>query len=108
MGLHGRQLSPTRGYNDTDVRVIDDISSGFNTSTTTFNLTDGGAVYRAFSEEQILVILGGIIQKPKTDYTINNTAATPTITFTTCLLYTSDAADEEDSVDSLISVLEQT
>ena len=83
MGLHGRQLSPTRGYNDTDARVIDDISSGFNTSTTTFNLTDGGAVYRAFSEEQILVILGGIIQKPKTDYTINNTAATPTITFTT-------------------------
>ena len=55
MGLHGRQLSPTRGYNDSDIRVIDDISSSFNGVLTTFNLTDGGAVYRAYSEEQILV-----------------------------------------------------
>ena len=83
MGLHGRQLSPTRGYNDSDIRVIDDISSSFNSVLTTFNLTDGGAVYRAYSEEQVLVQLGGIIQKPKTDYTIDSTATTPQITFTT-------------------------
>ena len=83
MGLHGRQLSPSRGYNDSDIRVIDDISSSFNSVLTTFNLTDGGAVYRAYSEEQVLVQLGGIIQKPTTDYTIDSVAATPTITFTT-------------------------
>lgn len=81
MGLHGRQLSPSRGYNDSDIRVLDDISSAFNSSLTTFNLRDGGAIYKSFAAEQIFVILGGIIQKPKIDYTVNSVDGT--ITFTT-------------------------
>ena len=58
---------------------LDDISSGFNNSTTTFNLTRNSAVFTPQSAAQMQISLGGVVQEPSTDYTISGS----TITFTT-------------------------
>ena len=42
---------------------LDDISSQFNTSTTTFNLTLGGEAFFAGNPYTLLVSLGGVIQE---------------------------------------------
>tara|TARA_B100001248_G_scaffold107973_1_gene80529 strand:+ start:1072 stop:2103 length:1032 start_codon:yes stop_codon:yes gene_type:complete len=60
-------------------REVDDISSGFNGNTATFNLQVDGLAVSPGSANAILVSLGGIIQNPGTDYTVS----TSTITFTT-------------------------
>jgi len=57
---------------------LDDISSNFNGSTQTFNLTSGGVSTKPDSEASLLVSVNGVIQEPVTAYTINNTAATIT------------------------------
>ena len=49
---------------------LDDISSQFNTSTTTFNLTLGGEAFLAGNPYSLLVSLGGIIQEPISSFTI--------------------------------------
>ena len=49
---------------------LDDISSQFNTSTTTFNLTLGGEAVFAGNPYSLLVSLGGIIQEPISSFTI--------------------------------------
>ena len=51
---------------------LDDISSSFNGSTTTFSLTNGGSAYYPGSELSILVSVGGVIQEPESAYQINN------------------------------------
>ena len=63
----------------TNVQIVN-LSASFDGTTTTFNLQDsrGDAVY-AVHERALLVILGGITQKPGVDYTTTGT----TITFTT-------------------------
>ena len=61
---------------------LDDFSSSFNGSLTTFDLTSGGDAQMCGSEAQIIVSLGGIIQEPETDYTVAGTQ----ITFTTAPL----------------------
>ena len=58
---------------------LDDISSGFNNSTTTFNLTRNSAVFTPQSAAQMQISLGGVVQEPSTDYTTSGS----TITFTT-------------------------
>jgi plastocyanin len=58
---------------------LDDISSGFNNSTTTFNLTRNSAVFTPQSAAQMQISLGGVVQEPSTDYTVSGS----TITFTT-------------------------
>ena len=60
-------------------REVDDISSSFNGSTTTFNLKVGGQDVNPESVNSILVSVGGVLQNPGTDYTIN----AATIVFTT-------------------------
>jgi hypothetical protein len=60
-------------------RKLDDISSGFNSATTSFTTSVGGTNVTAGSPQQLLVSLGGVIQQPTTDYTVN----TSTIIFTT-------------------------
>ena len=65
MAYLGRQL------NAGNYLKLDDISSGFNGSTTTFNLTSGGSAHYPGSSYSILVSLGGIIQEPETAFTIN-------------------------------------
>ena len=68
-------VQPTIGQ----YRKLDDISSGFNGGTATFNLTVSSQAVSVGSPQQLLISLGGVIQNPGTDYTIS----TNTITFTT-------------------------
>ena len=60
-------------------REVDDISSSFNGSTTAFTLQVSGVNVSPESANNILVNLGGVLQNPGTDYTINAS----TLTFTT-------------------------
>ena len=60
-------------------REVDDISSGFNSSTTAFTLQVGGSNVSPGTANDIYVSLGGVIQNPNNDFTI----AGSTITFTT-------------------------
>ena len=50
---------------------LDDISSQFNGSSKTFNLTSGGNPFYPGSAFSILVSLGGVVQEPEFAYTIN-------------------------------------
>jgi len=71
--------APTVGF----VAKLQDITSGFNGSTTTFQLAlpPGGSIYyySPGSAQQLIVSLGGVIQSPGTDYTVSGSQ----ITFTT-------------------------
>ena len=67
--------SPNPGQN----REVDDISSGFNGSTTAFTLQVNSQNVSPGSSNAIIVSLGGVVQNPGTDYTI----AASTLTFTT-------------------------
>ena len=73
MAYIGRQLA--RGEN----KLLDDISSSFNGSTTTFNLTVSTVATSTATAFQLFVSLGGVMQKPNTDFT----TAGNQITFTT-------------------------
>ena len=73
MAYIGRQL--VRGQN----RVLDDISGSFNGSTTAFNLTVSSSSSPPASVNQLWIILGGVLQKPGTDFTV----ADAVLTFTT-------------------------
>ena len=59
--------------------VLDSITAGFNGTTATFNLTLTSVAYTPANAAQLTVVLGGVVQKPGTDYTVS----TSTITFTT-------------------------
>mgnify|MGYP001162219878 CR=1 FL=1 len=52
-------------------REVDDISGSFNGSTTTFNLQVSGQNVNPESVNNVLVSVGGVLQNPGTDYTIN-------------------------------------
>ena len=73
MAYIGRQLA--RGEN----KLFDDISSSFNGSTTVFNLTVSSVATATATPYQLFVSLGGVMQKPNTDFT----TAGNQITFTT-------------------------
>ena len=55
---------------------LDDISSSFNGSTKTFNLTAGGKAFFPGSAFSILVNLAGVAQEPEAAYQINNSQIT--------------------------------
>ena len=55
---------------------LDDISSQFNNSTTTFNFTVGGEAYYPDNPYTLLVSLGGVIQEPIKSFTINDNQIT--------------------------------
>ena len=65
MGLIGRQQSSGAFLK------LDDISSQFDGSTSTFNLTVGGQAFFPINPYTLLVSLGGIIQEPIAAFTIN-------------------------------------
>ena len=65
MSYRGREL--TSG----NYLKLDDISSQFNGSTTTFNLTSGGNLFYPGSSYSLLVVLGGVVQEPESAYTIS-------------------------------------
>ena len=64
MALIGRQPSSSTFLK------LDDISSQFNSSTSTFNLTIGGEAFFAGNPYSLLVSLGGVIQEPIKSFTI--------------------------------------
>ena len=64
MGLIGRQQSSGAFLK------LDDISSQFDGSTSTFNLTLGGQAFFAGNPYTLLVSLGGVIQEPILAFTI--------------------------------------
>ena len=51
---------------------LDEISSQFNGSKTTFNLQAGGEAFYPDNPYTLLVSLGGVIQEPVTSFTIND------------------------------------
>jgi len=51
---------------------LDDLSSQFNGSTSTFSLKSGGAAYTPGSANTLLVSLGGVIQEPIEAFTVTN------------------------------------
>ena len=59
--------------------LCDDISSGFNGSTTAFSLTASSAAIKPGTARNLLLSLGGVIQKPETDFTVSGSS----LTFTT-------------------------
>ena len=67
---------PARAAN---IKELDDISSSFNGSTTTFNLTVSSAGVTPVTAQQLLISVGGVMQNPSDDFTVSGT----TITFTT-------------------------
>ena len=60
-------------------KVMDDISSSFDNSTTVFDLTVGSSAFEPPNAQSIQVSVGGVIQEPNVDYTIDGS----NITFTT-------------------------
>jgi len=62
----------------TNIKILDNISGSFNGSTTTFALTTGGVSVTPINAQQLVITLGGVTQKPGTDYTVSTT----NITFT--------------------------
>ena len=50
---------------------LDDISSSFNDSTTTFNLLKGGVAIDPLEPEQLIVSVDGVIQQPRSAFTIS-------------------------------------
>ena len=78
MAYQGSQPAELAGK-VSNIQIIDDISSSFDGSTTTFALTSSGAVFHALTARSIIVVLGGIIQEPGVDYTVDG----QNLTFTT-------------------------
>ena len=60
-----------RGLDRGNYLKLDDISSQFNGSTVSFNLTSGGQAFYPGSSFSILVSLAGVIQEPENAYTID-------------------------------------
>jgi len=60
-------------------REVDDISSGFNGSTTAFTLQVGSVNASPGNANSLIVSVGGVVQNPNTDYTVSAS----TLTFTT-------------------------
>jgi hypothetical protein len=57
-------------------RQLDNIAPSFNGVTTTFTTSVGGQSVTAGSAQQLLVSLGGVIQQPNANYTVNTNSIT--------------------------------
>jgi hypothetical protein len=66
-----------------NIKIIDDISGSFNGSTQTFTLTISTVSFSPVNAQQLIVVLGGVVQAPTTDYTISDS----NITFTTAPIF---------------------
>ena len=65
-----------------NTREIDDISSGFDGSDTTFTLQINGVNIVPSKVQQLIISVGGVMQNPGEDYTVSGS----TLTFTTAPL----------------------
>ncbi len=68
-----------RGLQSGAFRQLDDISSGFDGSDTTHTMQVNSTNVTVGDVNQILLSLGGVIQKPGTDFTVSGSV----LTFTT-------------------------
>jgi hypothetical protein len=57
-------------------KKLDSIAGSFNGSTTTFNLTSGGAATTPGLAQNLIISLGGVIQEPGSAFTINGSQIT--------------------------------
>jgi len=64
-------VNPTSGQ----YKILDDISSGFNGSTTTFNLTSGGLAVLPQTDANAIISISGVVQYTS-DYTISGSQIT--------------------------------
>ena len=55
---------------------LDDISSGFNGVTTTFNLTSSSTAVTPGSANALIISLGGVVQEPTSSYTVSTSTIT--------------------------------
>tara|TARA_A100001515_G_C4587286_1_gene214947 strand:- start:871 stop:2310 length:1440 start_codon:yes stop_codon:yes gene_type:complete len=62
-----------------EIKVLDDVSGSFNGNTTTFALASNSSAITPVNAQQLRIVLGGVVQKPATDYTVSSS----NITFTT-------------------------
>ncbi len=62
----------------TNIRILDSIAASFNGTTATFNLTVSSVAVSPVNAQQLLIVVGGIVQAAGTHYTISGS----TITFT--------------------------
>lgn len=72
-GTVWKSFSPSAGN---DVKKLDDVSSSFNNSTTTFALTSASVAVTPVNAQSLTVSLGGIVQEPVTDYTVSGSNIT--------------------------------
>lgn len=72
-------VNPTSGQ----YKILDDISSGFNGSTTTFNLTSGGTAVTPQTDANAIISISGVVQ-----YTSAYTISGSQITFSSAPLST--------------------
>ena len=75
-GVVWQSYSPSASKN---ISIVDDIEGSFNGSTQTFSLAVSGTSFVPANDQQLRVVLGGIVQEPGTDYTVSGS----NITFTT-------------------------
>lgn len=62
----------------TNIRILDSIAASFNGTTATFNLTVSAAAVSPVNAQQLLIVVGGVVQMAGTHYTVSGS----TITFT--------------------------
>lgn len=72
-GTVWKSFSPSAGN---DVKKLDDVSSSFNNSTTTFALTSASVAVTPVNAQSLTVSLGGVVQEPVTDYTVSGSNIT--------------------------------
>jgi len=61
-----------------NIKILDNINGSFDGALSTFALTTDGVSVRPANAQQLVITLGGVTQKPGTDYTVSTT----NITFT--------------------------
>lgn len=54
-----------------NIQELDDISSGFNGSLTSFAMTNGGVAVNPANAQQLRISIGGVVQNPNNDYSIS-------------------------------------
>ena len=57
-------------------QILDDISSGFNGSTATFNLTTSGTAVSPETEASVIISVSGVVQQPISAFTISGSQIT--------------------------------
>ena len=67
-GTVWQSFSPGSSSN---IRILDDISGSFNGVTTSFSLTSNGTAITPINSQQLVINLGGAVQDPSDDYSVN-------------------------------------